>query len=159
MSADSALVGYVIGGLPLLIGGLHVLHGVDGVGLPPLVAGGGVVLAALGVAETLGALGTRVGRAGKTYANATNDPMKKQRRDQSMHEALKLLFFLSGPIYLYALELQYVPYGQWVLHLVTMGPSLVGIYLLGGPIVTMLFVGGRLILVDSLSARLAPERI
>jgi hypothetical protein len=68
--------------------------------------------------------------------------MQKQRRHQSVHETLKLLFVLSGPIYLYAFELQYVPYGQWMLHLVT-----------------MLFVFGRLILVNSHSARLAPERI
>jgi hypothetical protein len=158
MSANSALVGYVLGGLPFLIGGLHILHGVD-VGLPPLVAGGGVVLAALGVAETLGALGTRIGRAGRTYANATNNPMQKQRRDQSVHEALKLLFFLSGPIYLYALELQYVPYGQWVLHLVTMDPFLVGVYLLGGPIVTMLFIGGRLMIVEYCHEHITPRRV
>jgi hypothetical protein len=159
MSADSTLVGYVVGGIPVFIGGLGLLRGLEFLGLPPVVAGVGVVATAFGVAESLGALVTRVGRAGQTYANATNNPMQKQRRHRSMHETLKLLFLLSGPIYLYALELQYVPYGQWMLHLVTMGPSLVGIYLLGGPIVTMGFVFGRLILVDSLSARLAPERL
>jgi hypothetical protein len=158
MSADSALVGYVLGGLPLLIGGLHILHGVD-VGLPPLVAGAGVVTVAFGVAETLGALVTRIGRAGRTYANGTNNPMMKKRRHQSVHEVLKLLFFLSGPIYLYALELQYVPYGQWVLHLVTMDPFLLGVYLLGGPIVTMLFVGGRLMIVEYCTERLSLRRV
>ena len=158
MSANSALVGYGVGGIPLLIGGLHVLHGVDVVGLPPLVAGGGVVLAAFGVAETLGSLGHRVGRAGQTYSNATNTPMEKQQRDQSVREVLKLLFVLSGPIFLYALELQFIPYDQWVMHLMTMGPTLVGIYLMGGPIVTMLFFFGRLMIVEYCHDHITPRR-
>jgi Flp pilus assembly protein TadB len=74
MSADSTVVGYVVGGIPVFIGGMGLLRGMEFLGLPPVVAGVGVVATAFGVAETLGALVTRVGRAGQTYANATNNP-------------------------------------------------------------------------------------
>lgn len=62
-------------------------------------------------------------------------------------------------VHYYTLDLQFVPPEQWLMHLAMTDPFVWLLYWVGGPIVTMGFVIGRLILVDLLSERLIPGRI
>jgi hypothetical protein len=87
MSNGSTVVGYLVGGIPLLIGGMSLLRAMEWVGVP---AGIGVVIAAVGVAETLGTLCKWMIRGGKKHADAARGTLEQRQRHQSLHEALAL---------------------------------------------------------------------
>jgi hypothetical protein len=156
MSTDRAFVGHVVGGLSLVLGGIGLIRMVGVFGFPTLVTGVGTLTVAFGVAETFGTLFKWVGRGGTKAMDAATNPLTKKRRGQQLREVLTLLLFMSGPVYLYALELQFIPHEQWLIHVVTTPPFVVGAYVVGGPLVTLLFVCGRFMIVGYCNDRLTP---
>jgi hypothetical protein len=157
--SDSTLVGYVVGGIPVLIGGMGLLQGMEFLGLPAVVAGVGVVATAFGVAEMFGKTFRWVGRGGRAVTATTTNPQKKKRQHRYLSAIIGNLLFMSGVVYFYALDLQFVPREQWLTHLITTDPRVLVAYLLGGPIVTIVFVFGRLMLVEYCNERLIPGKI
>jgi hypothetical protein len=157
--SDSALVGYVVGGIPVLIGGMGLMQGLEFLGLPPVVAGVGVVATAFGVAETFGKIFRWVGRGGRAVTATTKNPQNKKRQHRYVSAIIGNLLFMSGVVYFYALDLQFVPREQWLTHLITTDPRVLVAYLIGGPIVTIVFVGGRFMIVGYCNDRLTPGKI
>jgi hypothetical protein len=157
--SDSAFVGHVVGGISLVLGGIGLIRVVGVFGFPTLITGVGTLTVAFGVAETFGTLFRWVGRGGRAVTATTKNPQQKKRQHRYVTAIIGNLLFMSGVVYFYALDLQFVPREQWLTHLITTDPRVLVAYLIGGPIVTIVFVFGRLMLVGYCNERLTPGRI
>lgn len=157
MGDNSTVFGYLLGGIPLVIGGLGLVRAMEWFGLPPIAAGIGVVTAAVGVAETFGKVFRWVVRSGRAIADRVKHPQSKKYIYEMVVTICMVLSLLSGPIYFYLFELQFISREQWLIHVATLDPILYPVYMVGGPLFTGLIVVTRYGAITYCTERLKPR--